>query len=413
VRGLRLLYLALGASTAALNPFLVVILDARGLDPLVIGVVIALGSAAMVGAVPAWGHIGDAIVGRRRALLAAVSVATATALVIATPVPSLILAGLVIAFMLSQGASLGLCDSLAVGIMSDPHRQYGRIRMLASFSFAVTSIPAGLIYNHAGYEAASIAYLLGATSIALALVWVPDHRPSKEVKEAIARAGKTEGPAVHRASRLGSTGLAFQVQPRLFGVLTTVFLAWFAVMISFTFLSLRIVDLGGTPFDVGMSFGISAFAEIPGMLVAAQLASRVGLRGLFAVGIFGYAAAFLSWTVLDTPAQIVASRLLTGVCYGFMTVGMVLTMGEILPGGLQATGQTLYQATATGLAAVVGNAVGGFLYDSAGSAFLFAACAGVAIAGGIVGWLTLPTRVRRVPIPAEVEEVVLPNSPVL
>jgi MFS family permease len=96
-----------------------------------------------------------------------------------------------------------------------------------------------------------------------------------------------------------------------------------------------------------------------------------------------------------------------------MSVALVLTIGELLPSYLQATGQTLYQGTATGVAMVSGSALGGVLYGSAGPSFLFIVCAVTAVAGAALGWLTLPARARAVVTPPVLDEVVLPNSPLV
>jgi MFS family permease len=406
------LYLVLGASTAILNPFLAPILKAHGLGPEVIGVVAALGAAGLFAAGPIWGHLGDYVIGRRRALLATTAIASVSALTLAGDLPPYTLAILMPLFVLSQGSSLGLSDSLAIGAMDDPHRDYGRVRMMASISFGLVSIAAGYVYDSTGYRLASVLYVISAVAIAAVLVFVPDRSPL--ARNDWAKEIGTGRPAGARTpSRFGSSGLAFRIQPRLPGILASVFLTWFAVNVSFTFLSLRLVDLGGRSSDVALSFGISALFEVPGILLAARVAARVGLRGLFGLGAVGFAAAFLSWTALDSPSAIVASRALTGVSYGFLTVAMVLTMGEVLPAGLQATGQTLYQATATGLGSIAGNAIGGFLYGSAGASFLFGCCAALAVCGGVLGVATLPARIRRVALPADLEEVVVPNSPVV
>ena len=418
MRGLRLLYLGLGTSTAALNPFLVPILKQHGFDPGTIGLVMAFGAAGIFLGGPIWGHIGDYVIGRRRTLLAVAAVACAMALAIAGPVSAPVLAVLIVCFQLSQGSITGLCDSLAVSNLDNPRRDYGRIRMMASLSFGLVSIPFGFLYDRTGYTTApSFVFVAAVCFLAAAAALVPDHRPRRETPTAgPAQLGSAEEAAGRsRAPRpmFGSTGLAFHLQPRLFGVLVVVFLTWFAVMNSFIFLGLRIVDLGGQPSDVALSFGIAAFGEIPGLLIGARLVRYLGLRGLFFVGTIGFALTFLSWTVLDRPADIIASRVLTGVCYGGMMVAMVLTIGEILPPALQATGQTLYQATAAGLASVVGTAIGGQLYGLIGAPFLFAVCAGFMLAGGLLGLAILPARVRRVDVSSELDDVVLPNTPVV
>jgi MFS family permease len=387
MQALRLIYLALGAATAVLNPFIAVILAARGLDPFAVGVVNGAGACGLIGAIVVWGHLGDRVLGRRVTLQVCALAATAVALGMAMPVPPVVLAALVVAFYCTQGVLLALVDAVAVNQLADPGRQYGHVRLLASLSFAVTTIGAGFVYDRFGYPIASLLYsVCGLTLAGAALLVSADVRKSEPSEP---------GASADAASRFGSTGAAFRTQPRLVPVLVTAAVTWVAIIISFTFLSLRIVDLGGHASDVALSFGVSAFAEIPGMFLAARLVSRIGLRGLFSFSAVLFAAAFLMWAALTSPGAIVATRVVTGLAYGGLTVAMVLTIGELLPGDLQATGQTLYQGTATGFAAIVGNVVGGVVYKTAGAPFLFVVSAGLLVLGGVLAVLALPARRAR------------------
>jgi PPP family 3-phenylpropionic acid transporter len=387
---LRLIYLALGAATAALYPFVPVILSERGLDPVAIGVIGSVGACGLIASIFVWGHLGDRVLGRRTTLQLCALAATAVAASIALPVPAAVLGALVVAFACTQGVLLALCDAVAVNRLVDPGRQYGRIRLLASLSFAVTTIVVGFVYEGLGYPIASAVYAAFAITIAVVAIGCSDDGPAR---------GQAEGPPVAARpwpsdtnSRFGSTGVAFKTQPRLLAVLATVAVTWLAVVVSFVFLSLRIVALGGQASDVALSFGVSAFAEIPGMFLATRLAPRIGLRGVFSVSAVLFGLAFLSWAALDSPTAIVATRVVTGLSYGGLTVAMVLTIGTLLPAHLQATGQSLYQGTATGLSAIVGNVGGGLLYDGAGAPFLFVVCAALCATGGSVALMTLPGR---------------------
>ncbi len=402
--GLRLLYLALGAVTACLSPFMAVILQARGFGPAEIGVVSALGAAGLVGAIAFWGHLGDAVIGRKRALQICLVVACVVAAGIAMPVPQVVLAALMIAFSCTQGSLLALTDSVAVTVLSDPRADYGRIRLLASFSFAVASIAVGPLYDLMGYTVASGVYLAIAASVMAGIVWLP-HQPASIRHQ-------PPPPARTTATRFGSTGRAFAVQPRLIWVLATVAITWAAVMVSFTYLSLRIIDVGGHASDVALSSGVSAFAEIPGMFLAARLAARIGPRGLFALSALGYGVAYLLWAVIESPELIVATRVLTGLAYAGLTVTMVVTIGELLPASLQSTGQALYQGAAAGVASVIGNSLGGVLYGAAGAPVLFVVCAAVAVAGGASALVTVPERAPAIELASlDVLESVSPPTP--
>ena len=174
-----------------------------------------------------------------------------------------------------------------------------------------------------------------------------------------------------RTWRLGSVGVALRVAPRLGAVLFVVALLHIGIISGYTFLSLRLVELGGSPSVVALSAGISAFAEVPSMLVAGWIAVRIGLRGLFAVGALLYGVAFLSWAVVGSVGLIIASRILIGFSFASVIIAVVLTIATLLPAELQATGQALFQTTAFGIAAIIANVVGGLLYSTAGHSAVF------------------------------------------
>jgi MFS family permease len=254
---------------------------------------------------------------------------------------------------------------------------------MASLSFAVATIGVGFACDRFGYSVTSLFYLLFGTCLVSAAFAAPPDRGS-------ATRSRAASLSEVSPSRLGSTGAALRIQPRLLPVLATIAVVAAATAAGSTFLSLRLVSLGGQASDVALSFGISAFAEIPGIFLAARLARRFGLRGVFSMSAFAYAAAFASWAVLMAPSAIVATRVLTGFAFAGITYSMVLTIGELLPRALQATGQALYQGTASGIASAGGNLIGGVLYGTLGAPMLFLLCTGLCVAGGIMALGTLP-----------------------
>ncbi|HYH94183.1 MAG TPA: MFS transporter, partial [Candidatus Saccharimonadales bacterium] len=151
-----------------------------------------------------------------------------------------------------------------------------------------------------------------------------------------------------------------------------------------------ITDLGGSPSDVALASGLSAAAEIPAMLLAGRVASRIGLRGMFVGSALLYAVCLASWTVIDVPAGIIATRAITGIAFAGVIVGVVLTIAALLPPHLQATGQSLYQTTAFGIAAIIANLVGGLLYEDIGPVAVFGGGAVLAVAAAVLGWVAFP-----------------------
>ena len=151
MKALRVIYLALGASTASLSVFIPVILHERGLSSQVIGLVSGAGALGLFAAIAFWGHIGDRVLGRRTTLQLVVVIAIAIAIGIGLPIAPIMLAILVVGFTCTHGGVLALADALTVNTLRNPDRQYGKIRLMASLSFAVATIGVGFAVDRFGY----------------------------------------------------------------------------------------------------------------------------------------------------------------------------------------------------------------------------------------------------------------------
>jgi len=377
------MFLAIGAWSAAVAPFVSVILQAHGLTTVEIGALSAVAALAATLLVPAWGHLADVVVGRTSAFLVALGIASASAIALALPLPPLVLAPLLASFTIYPTLYLALGDAIALGVLQAPERQYGAVRSLESLSFAIGVVAAGLLYDRAGYAAVPAVALAWAVVLAILLRVVADPTRDPGVRAAVIGHGAASG------GRFGSIGRALAIQPRLWIILGVLTLAYAGMQGSAVFVGIRIVDLGGQPSDVALSFGLSSFAEIPGLVLAGWLGARIGLRGLFLGSCIAYGLCIVSWGFLPSPLAINATRLITGMAFGTLFTARVLVIGRLLPAELQATGQTMLGAATSGLGTALGATVGGVIYAVFGPAAYFAAAGAAAIIGGIGAWVIL------------------------
>ena len=389
---LRWLYLSIGAWTAAIGPFAAVILKAHGFDPAVIGLLSAAAAvtATLVG--PALGHLGDVVIGRTAAYRLALTIAGGAAIVLLLPVPAWLFAPVVTSFAVFVGPFLALSDSLAMGALSSPERQYGAVRSLASLAFAIGVVIAGLIYDRAGYAAVPIVGLAWTVAVWLIVGQVPDRTRDRANRlEQAANAGPHEG-------RFGSISRAFAAEPRLYLLLPALTLLWAGIEGAILFVGIRIVDLGGEPSAVGLSFGLSAVFEIPGLLIVGWLSRRIGLPAILLLASLAFGLCVLAWALLSDPSAIIATRVATGLGYGALVGGSVLVISRLLPLELQSTGQALMVAASVGLGTVFGSIIGGLLYETLGATAFFVAAGSMTIAGGGLVFATLvstPSGLRR------------------
>jgi MFS family permease len=349
MRELRWPFLATGAATGVLLPFVAPILASRGFSAQSIGLLLAITSAAIVVAAPIWGQVGDVALGRRRTLQWAVLIAA----VASTPLSgrlALPLVGAAIATQyLLQTAFSALLDSIAMHTLGNERNRYGHLRLLQSLSYAIAAFIAGVIYDWAGYGAASLVFPVTAVTLLILLQTVRDPPRTKLRARAVASAT----PPGH-----DSSGATVRAAPRATGALAGNLLASVGLVAANVFLPLRLHDLGAAPSVIALSATASALFEIPVMHLGRRFAERLGLRGFFALGCLMYLVAVASWIVVDDPMVLVASRVLTGLGYGSFTVLSVVAVGVLLPEGLQASGQALRQSAISAVAVVGSSAAG-------------------------------------------------------
>jgi MFS transporter, PPP family, 3-phenylpropionic acid transporter len=379
---LRAIYTVIGCSTASIAPFVPVILKERGVSPAAIGFALAIAALLTTAVVPAWGHVADAMLGRVRAFRIGLILAAGAAVGLMLSLPLVVIVAIVVSFTIFASLFLGLGDALAVAELTAPERQYGALRAHASLSFAISLVGIGFLYSWAGYGAAPTVFLVWA-GIAFFLVG----RVRAGTSTASTRVAWKA--AAEPSRRLGSIGRAFSVQPRLWIVLAVFAVAFAGMQAALAFIGIRIVELGGQPSDVALSFSVSALTEIPGLVAAGWMGRRLGLRWLFAISLVLYGACITSWGILPSAVAINATRLVTGVAFGSLTAARVLLVPRLLPENLQTTGQVLVVASTTGLGAVLGSMIGGVAYGSVGPTAFFLGAGGVAIVGGIASWFVL------------------------
>ncbi len=201
--------------------------------------------------------------------------------------------------------------------------------------------------------------------------------------------------------------------PVLLGFLLGLLITSIGEHASWRFISLRILDQGGSVFLVGLAASLPALVEIPVFASSRRLAARLGLRWLFVSGALVAAMLMALVTVAPEPWMVTGLRTLDGASYALRYMGMVLIIGVLLPPHLYAMGQSIAWFVYAGIAPIIGDLAGGLIYDAFGAPALFlVVTATLALGAGIV-WLALrgprfgPQ--RAVPVP---EVMPVPPPPV-
>ena len=166
---------------------------------------------------------------------------------------------------------------------------------------------------------------------------------------------------------------------------------------TFSFVAIRIDELGGGLFVIGVAAGLQAVAETPVMRASPWLARFGSDRAWYIVGALVLGVSFAAWAFLDQPVAIALVKLITGVGFALAYVGSVLIVDDLVPEALRGTGQGLARAVCFGLAPILGSLVGGVVYDVGGPEVLFLGC-GVAAAGAGAALAVSGTRATVAPV---------------
>ncbi len=366
LRRIQLLFGLVGVAEAALLPFLPIVLKDRGLSAAQIGVVLALAAATAFVAMPSWGYAADRQLGPEKTIVVA-AIAAAVAIVPLAVVHGFW--GLTVAAVTVTAARspfAGLADAVALDHLGvDARADYGRVRLWQSVGWAIAACVWGALLQARSIDLLPAIYIPCVLALALSAA-------------SVGRA-----PIVRRREEKGSKrALARRLAPFLVSLL----LLFSAFSATFSFVSVRIADLGGGLFIIGFATALQALAEVPVMRATPLLSRVLSYRALYVVGCAFFAVAFAAWAFLDSAVPIAVVKLVAGIGFALAYVGSVVVVDDLTPPELRGTAQGLARAVSFGLAAIVGSLVGGVIYDYAGPRALFLGCAAAAIAAGAGVW---------------------------
>jgi len=369
VSSTRRVFTVLGAADATMIPFFPLLLLHRGLSPAEIGVVLGGMALASFVANPIWGYLADRYLGAERAMVASAGGAGLFALLLLPTHSTAVFVVLACVFSAWRSPLVSLADAVALERLPvDGRDGYGAIRLWLSVGWSASVLVWGAVFQTGSIELVPALY-----AAMIALVAVLAHFDL--------------GVRARRRSVHVSEELPRRRVPRaLIVFLGSLFLVNAAYAATWNFLALRILDVGGGAFLVGLGASLQAAAEVPVMRATPRLARRLGQRGLFVIGCGIYAAVFLTWGFLSDATSISALRLVAGVGFALTYIGSVVIVDDLVPERLRATGQAWTKGISFGLAPVAGTLIGGLLYEFAGARAMFVVSSAVAAAAAGLAW---------------------------
>ncbi|HEU4571466.1 MAG TPA: MFS transporter [Candidatus Limnocylindrales bacterium] len=378
-----IVYSILFGAQGAYLPYVSIFLASTGLDLGTVGAFIALYACVSLVAAPSWGAVADALGDVRVPVLAAaIASAAATGLLAVAETPLTI--GIATAVLAAAFAGIiPMVDSQAVRLVGQRDR-FGLARAPGSGAFVVIAFATGAILGATGPRGMFLVYAPLTLLIGVAAWWLLRLPPASGSVAAPRRGTRVAGLAGRALGGLSPAAIVGVLRAPSYGpFFVACVLIWTSHAMLQSFVSLRIVALGGDAPVVAATWSLGALLEVVLMSSFPWLARRVGTERLIVIGALGFAARAGITAVATDPLVIVLASLFGGVGFSFVYVGAVTWVAATVDRRTQATAQGIFTGTANGMGAIGGSILGGAI----GGAFSLPVLFGVAAVGYALGGL--------------------------
>ena len=367
--GVLTIYGGFGIVGAVFYPFYAVAMIDRGLTPGELGLLTAASALISAAIGPAWGHLADRVFGRRVGLaIGEISSAVGILVFAFGDLNTAILGTLLMA--VAGTASNSSADALALGIARDGGPRYAVTRAVTSFTYASTAIAAGVAIRDGGSTGIVPLLALGLCCTILPIPFLAERSVLAERLAAKSTTRTRRRSEKARRDRFGSVSEMLRVAPAMAPFIAVIFLEAFSAAAFYRLGPVRISDIGGDAAMLGLGATLAAFVEVPFMINASRLLTRIGLRRGFAVSTLIMGLITASLGLLDSALSMTLLRLAEGAVFALALMCSIEIVDRLVPRRLHATGQSLYHS-AGGLGAALGGIAAGYVYGATNSGAVF------------------------------------------
>ncbi len=363
---MALFYAVSYSGLGVIVPFLPVWMQARGLDPVQIAVVLAVGQLVRVIGNTGFGRLADHL-GERRRILMGLTVASLLSYLLLLPAQgfvAILSANLVAS--LFYPAQVALTENLGVLAAYQRGYDYGRVRLWGSVTFIGGTLAVGWTSPLAGPE--GVLWLaLAALAATVAIAWLlPDIRTERA------------------PPRRGAVG-AFLRNPVFLLFLGANAFVQASHAAYYTFATIHWRQAGLDDLSIGLVWSEGVIAEIMLFAVSVRFVHRIRPTRLILIGALG---GILRWSVLATTTAVpllLAVNWLHAASFAFAHLGAMHFIPRGIPQGMTATAQGLYSSIGISVAVAAATLALGPLFAVAGG-LVFAVMAGFCLLAAVLAY---------------------------
>nr|WP_106769885.1 MFS transporter [Paenibacillus faecalis] len=344
-----------------------------GMDKVEIGSLMAIAPFVSVFANPFWGYWADRSQNVKRILLIMMmGTLLLVQFVFQASTYAMIYMSMII-FYFFQTPMFTQTNTLILGYIEGTQQKFGAFRMWGSLGWALTAIVAGPVIDRLGSGRISMVFSIMMVIAIVFTLSLPQSQKST--------ASATVNLRGFSKLFLNPYFVCFI----LLGIVVSI-----PNTMNNTFMSLYILDLGGTKQMVGLAIFFASIFEVVIFLLFDRYLKRkinVMIACLTIVSLL-FSLRWLLMAQATTPLEVVFIQTLHFVTFGgYFYVGTQLTM-LFVPQQYRASGQAIYTLSWSGISGIIGGIVGGWLFQNFGAQTMYQIGMMLALVGVLgFGWM--------------------------
>jgi len=360
---IRLCYFARFAGLGFYFPFISLFYNGRGLTGTEIGLLATISALVVFMIAPLWGRWSDRVPTPHRLLQIALIGSACAMLMLGQQKVFWAMALFLCLDALSSAGIEPLSNIQALAVISKTQNAgFGSVRLWGSIGYALFAWIGGFLIGKFGL----ISIFLGYATTQLAYIVILQALRGDKIDKSLIV--KKEGKNLKQVL----SGLV--KNPAMVGLAISTVLNWIGVAGLLRFESLFLNQLGASDAIIGFSATIQAFVEVPVMLLADRLKSKLGSLWIILVAFLFRAISTIPVILFPSVASVYLYRFLTATGFGFFMVGNIAFITDHTQEQERSTVMALYAGTLVSLTQMVSSPLNGLVYDHLGAYWLYISC---------------------------------------
>ncbi|MCK4259385.1 MAG: MFS transporter [Halanaerobiales bacterium] len=353
IRSFRLFNFIFYMSFAVLAFRNVYLREVLGMPGTEIGIINSIGKLVIFLTLPLWGVLVDLKKAQKRLLQLALFGSMVVFSFVGLADHFLTVALMFGMFYFFQGPIVPVTDSIILTALKGKRQEYGKIRLFGSIGYLLVVTFIGQIFYRFGLNKIFVVYALVLFTTLMVSISFP-----------------VKGKGL-KTPKLTDLKLLFRNRQLLYFFIF-IFLIRVTLATHLTFFPVYFNQLADGKIGLlGFALALWSLSEIPIFYGFDRFLRRFSYTSSFILGTSIFTLRWILQARVTLPIALLLVQSLHGLSSGLIVIASVTFVDEIVSKEFRTTGQTLLQTVNTSISAIIGNIVGGYLFEKGGAPLLF------------------------------------------